>query len=229
MRYDFFRDRTAAFEAFKSGDYLFPRGVHLPRLGDRVQLPGHTRRQGRARHTARCIAPQARRVGSSTRAGAKFSDRRVREALIMAYDFEWANQNLFYGLYKRTGSFFENSDMKAEGAPSPEELALLEPFRDQLPEESLRREPFSPPVSDGSGQDQRTLLRQRQCLAARGGLRHPRWRVRYTAEGQPFDHRVPGLPADLRPGRATLHPQSRPAWHSRPISGLSIPRNTSRA
>ena len=60
---------------------------------------------------------------------------RVRKALDYAFDFEWTNKNIFYGLYTRTESFFENSDMKATGKPSPAELALLEPLRGQLPPE----------------------------------------------------------------------------------------------
>ena len=76
-----------------------------------------------------------------------FKDKRVREALGLAFDFEWSNKNLFFELYKRTHSFFENSDMKATGLPSPEELALLEPFKDKLPPEVFG-EPYSPPVTD---------------------------------------------------------------------------------
>ena len=88
----------------------------------------------------------------------KLADVRVRKALDYAFDFEWTNKNIFYGLYTRTESFFENSDMKAAGKPSPAELALLEPFRGQLPPEVFD-EPYQSPVSDGSGQD-RKLLRE---------------------------------------------------------------------
>ena len=63
----------------------------------------------------------------------KLADIRVRKALDYAFDFEWTNKNIFYDLYTRTESFFENSDMKATGKPSPAELALLEPLRGQLP------------------------------------------------------------------------------------------------
>src|SRR6202008_310206 len=65
----------------------------------------------------------------------KFADVRVRSALDYAFDFEWTNKSLFYGLYTRTASFFENSDLKAQGKPSEAELALLEPYRDRLPPE----------------------------------------------------------------------------------------------
>ena len=114
----------------------------------------------------------------------KFADMRVRKALDYAFDFEWTNKNIFYGLYTRTESFFENSDMKATGKPSPAELALLEPFRGQLPAEVFG-EPYKAPVSDGSGQD-RKLLREAGRLLSEAG-----WEVkdgkRVNAKGEVLD------------------------------------------
>ncbi len=98
----------------------------------------------------------------------QFKDTRVREALIQAFDFEWTNKTIMYGAYARTHSPFQNSDMMASGPPSPEELALLEPFRGQVPDEVFGP-PFVPPVSDGSGQD-RTLLRKASQLLQDAGL-----------------------------------------------------------
>jgi microcin C transport system substrate-binding protein len=92
----------------------------------------------------------------------------VREALINAFDFEWTNKTIMYGSYARTVSPFQNSDMMAKGPPSPEELKLLEPFRGQVPDDVFG-EPFTPPVSDGSGQD-RTLLRKASQLLDEAGL-----------------------------------------------------------
>ena len=97
----------------------------------------------------------------------KFKDRRLREALIYAFDFEWTNKNIMYGSYERTHSVFQNSDMMAKGKPSPEELALLEPFRGKVPDEVFG-EPFVPPVSDGSGQDRKLLRRAGQMLQEAG-------------------------------------------------------------
>ena len=68
-------------------------------------------------------------------ARAKFADPRTRQAIGLAFDFEWTNHNLFFDSYARRESFFENSDFVADGRPGPDELALLEPYRDQLPEE----------------------------------------------------------------------------------------------
>jgi microcin C transport system substrate-binding protein len=97
----------------------------------------------------------------------KFKDPRVREAMILAFDFEWTNKNLMYDSYDRTHSYFQNSDMMAKGKPSPEELALLAPHRDKLPAEVFG-EPFVPPVSDGSGNDRVLLRRSSQLLQSAG-------------------------------------------------------------
>ncbi|HLF21017.1 MAG TPA: extracellular solute-binding protein, partial [Aestuariivirga sp.] len=98
---------------------------------------------------------------------AKFADPRTRQALGLAFDFEWSNVHLFYGLYRRTQSIFENSAMKATGAPGADELKLLEPFRAILPPETFGSA-VTPPVSDGSGQD-RTLLRAASKLLDAAG------------------------------------------------------------
>ncbi|HAC58015.1 MAG TPA: hypothetical protein DCF73_06640, partial [Rhodobiaceae bacterium] len=98
---------------------------------------------------------------------AKFQDRRVRQALTLAFDFEWTNRNIFYDLYKRTESYFENSPMKARGMPDAAEIALLEPFRDDL-HADVFGEAVTPPVSDGSGQDRRLLRRAAQLLDEAG-------------------------------------------------------------
>ena len=97
----------------------------------------------------------------------KFADARVREALNNAFDFEWTNKNIMYGAYLRTVSVFQNSDMMAQGLPSAAELALLEPYRARLPAEVFG-EPYTPPVSDGSGEDRALLRKAAQLLAEAG-------------------------------------------------------------
>jgi microcin C transport system substrate-binding protein len=89
-----------------------------------------------------------------------------------------------YGAYKRTASFFENSDMKAEGKPSPEELALLEPSRGNVPDEVFG-EPYSPPRSDGSGQDRNLLRRADQLLREAGCKRENN--ILKLPNGQPLE------------------------------------------
>lgn len=182
IRVEFFRDRQIAFEGFKGGACNWRE-----EFTSRFWATGYDFPAMRDGRVVRFDLPDDRPSGAqgwwiNTRR-AQFRDPRVREALILAFDFEWTNANLMYGSYRRTGSVFENSDMKANGAPSPAEIALLEPFRDQLSPQVFA-EPFSPPVSDGTGQD-RALLRR-----AAGLLREAGWSVRDGAlrngAGEPF-------------------------------------------
>jgi microcin C transport system substrate-binding protein len=96
-----------------------------------------------------------------------FRDRRVREALAQAFDFEWTNAHLFYGAYVRTASYFSNSELAARGLPGPDELRILEPFRGRVPDEVLTRE-YRPPVSDGSGWIRGNLLHALALLKEAG-------------------------------------------------------------
>ena len=127
---------------------------------------------------------QARRAYFLIRAAKSSADPRVRKALDYAFDFEWTNKSLFYGLYTRTASYFENSDLKAEGKPSPAELALLEPFRDQLSPEVFE-EVYSPPVTDASGRYRPSVRTASKLLDDAG------WRlqdgVRKNAKGETLD------------------------------------------
>jgi microcin C transport system substrate-binding protein len=97
----------------------------------------------------------------------KFADPRVREALGLAFDFEWTNANLFYGLYDRMSSYFENSELAARGLPSAAELDLLEPYRGRIPD-AVFSETFVPSVTDGSG-NTRTNLTAAIDLFAQAG------------------------------------------------------------
>ncbi|GAB4229766.1 MAG: extracellular solute-binding protein [Methyloligellaceae bacterium] len=167
LRYEYFRDRTAEFEGLKAGVYDFREEFTSKTWKTEYDIP-----QVRSGRLKLLTLPDKRPSGAqgffiNTRRP-KFADRRVRKALDHAFDFEWTNRNQFYGLYKRTESFFENSDMKAVGAPSAAELALLEPFRGRLPDAVFSDTPYSPPVSDGSGQDRKLLRRAARLLKAAG-------------------------------------------------------------
>ena len=166
LRYEYFRDRTVAFEAFKSGAFTFREEFTA-----RVWATGYDFPAVAEGRVVRELVPDARPSGTQgwwiNERRAKFKDPRVREAIGLCFDFEWANRNLMYGAYTRTASFFENSDLKATGTPSPEEVKLLEPFREKLPAEVFG-EPWLPPVSDGSGQD-RALLKRADALLREAG------------------------------------------------------------
>ena len=183
LRYEYFRDRTAEFEALKAGEYDLREEFTSKTWATEYNIP-----QVESGRLIRLTLPDARPSGAqgffiNTRRD-KFADPRVRKALDHAFDFEWTNRNQFYGLYRRTNSFFENSDMKAEGPPSEAELALLEPYRDKLPKEVFEA-PYSSPVSNGSGQD-RTLLRKASKLLGEAG-----WTVkdrkRVNAKGEQLE------------------------------------------
>ena len=183
LRYYYYRDRAAELLALQAGefdlreeftarDWMTAYDVPAVKAGrlQRLTLPDETP------SGAQGFFLNARR--------SKFSDVRVRKALDYAFDFEFTNNAIFYGLYTRTESFFENSAMKAKGRPSEAELALLEPFRSQLPPEVFE-EPYRPPVSDASGKDRKLLGAADKLLSEAG------WQVkngkRVNAKGEVLD------------------------------------------
>ena len=145
VRYEYYRDRDVAFEGFTGKSYLFREEFTSRVWATRYEFPAM--RDGRVK---REIIPDETPSGAQgwfiNIRREKFAHPKLREALIYAFDFEWTNKSLMYGSYQRTHSVFQNSDMMAIGPPSPEELALLEPFRGRVPDEVFG-EPFVPPVS----------------------------------------------------------------------------------
>jgi microcin C transport system substrate-binding protein len=167
VRYEFYRDRDVAFEGFSGKNYLFREEFTARIWATRYDFPAI--KDGRVRReTLPDETPSGGQGWFFNTRRDKLKDPRVREAVGCAFDFEWTNKTVMYGAYARTHSPFQNSDMMANGPPTPEELKLLEPFRGQVPDEVFGA-PFVPPVSDGSGQD-RTLLRRAQQLLQEAGL-----------------------------------------------------------
>jgi microcin C transport system substrate-binding protein len=166
VRYEYYRDRDVGFEGFTAKNYLFREEFTSRIWATRYDFPAI--KDGRVK---REVLPDETPSGAqgwflNTRRP-KFKNPKLREALICAFDFEWTNKTIMYGSYERTHSVFQNSPMMATGKPSPDERALLEPFRGQVPEEVFG-EPFVPPVSDGSGQDRALLRRGAQLLQQAG-------------------------------------------------------------
>jgi len=167
VRYEFYRDRDVAFEGFTAKSYLYREEFTARIWATRYDFPAI--KEGKVkRETLPDDTPSGGQAWMINTRREQFRDPRVREALINSFDFEWTNKNVMYSAYARTVSPFQNSDMVAEGEPSPEELKLLEPFRGQVPDEVFGK-PYVPPVSDGSGQD-RALLRKSQQLLQEAGL-----------------------------------------------------------
>lgn len=149
IRIDYYRDTTVAIEAFKGGEYDYrpensSKAWATAYAGDALDQGlivrgefGHGMPAGMQGYAFNIRRPL-------------FRDPAVRQALAYTFDFEWSNRTLFYGLYSRTRSFFDNSDLAATGLPSAAERAVLEPLRGRIPD-AVFTEAYQPPRSDGAG------------------------------------------------------------------------------
>ena len=199
VRYEYFRDRNVAFEAFKAGTITFEEEYTARQWATGYDFPAL--REGRVkREELPRTAPMASQGWYFNTRREMFRDKRIREALNLCFDFEWTNRNIMFGLRARTASFFEKSDKKAEGLPSPEELALLEPFRATLDPEVFG-EPWTPPVSDGSGND-RALLRRANDLLLAAGCKREGAALKLPG-GKPFE-------IEFLDSNPALHPHTQP-------------------
>jgi microcin C transport system substrate-binding protein len=182
VRYDYYRQRQIGVEAIKGGLLDVREEFTSKEWATAYNIPAVAEKR-LLLETLPDKNPSGMQGFWINSRRAKFADPQVRLALDLAFDFEWTNKNLFYGLYQRVGSFFENSAMKAEGLPSETELALLEPFRAKLPK-AVFTEPYVPPVSDGTGNDRKLMREAGRLLSAAG------WDVkngvRTNARGEAF-------------------------------------------
>jgi microcin C transport system substrate-binding protein len=182
IRYDYYRDQSVALEAFKAGAYdirlenvakNWAIGYDSPALSagwiKKVEIPNKV--------------PQGMQAFGFNLRRPLFQDRRVREALGYLFDFEWTNKTLFYGAYKRTESYFANSDLASSGLPGPDELKILDNYRGQIPD-AVFSKVFKAPTTNGTG-DIRSNLREALKLLAEAG-----WTVKdgrmMNAQGQQF-------------------------------------------
>jgi microcin C transport system substrate-binding protein len=204
VRFEYYRDRQVAFEAFKGGKINFNE-----EYTSRIWATGYDFPAVRDGRVKKEVLPNGAPVGSqgwffNTRRS-MFKDPRIREAIGLAFDFEWTNKNIMYSIYKRMTSYFENSEMKAVGKPGPEELALLEPLRGKVADECFG-EPYLPPVSDGSGSD-RNLLRRADQLLTQAGCKRDGGLLKLP-DGRPFEIEFldssPSLQPHTEPFQANL-------------------------
>ncbi len=167
IRIDFFTERQAAFEAFKKGEITYREEATSITWAQDYNFPAV--QDGRVKKTTEFESekrPSYQGMMFNTRR-AKFRDPRARLAISMAFDFEWSNPNLFFDAYERISSIFGKSEYAASGVPSAAELAILEPFRAELPPEVFG-EPYQPPKTDGSGRDRAVLRRASELLTEAG-------------------------------------------------------------
>ncbi|KAA0875298.1 extracellular solute-binding protein [Nitrincola tapanii] len=180
--YDYYRDSTVALEAFKAGQYDFRLENSAKNWATGYTGPAFD--QGRI--LTRSIEhdnPTGMQAFVMNSRRSQFQDPRVRYALAHAFDFEWTNRNLFYGAYKRSHSFFSNSEMAAEALPDAAERAILEPLRAQLPEEVFTQV-YQAPQTQGDG-NMRLQVRKGLHLLAEAGWTLDKGVLRNSA-GEPF-------------------------------------------
>jgi microcin C transport system substrate-binding protein len=182
IRFEYYRDRAIAMEAFLAGAYDFREEFTSKTWATEYVGPA-VARKWIVRDTLKDNRPSGAQMFVINLRRAKFADARVREALDLAFDFEWTNRAIFHGAYERTSSIFENSELEASGPPGPAELALLEPFRKQLPP-AVFGPAYQPPRSDGSGANRDNLRRAATLLRAAGlSIRNG---VATMPDGKPF-------------------------------------------
>jgi peptide/nickel transport system substrate-binding protein len=179
---DYFRDANSLFESFKAGLIDYRDETNPTRWTTGYEFPAM--RDGRAvKEALPTGVPKGMEGFAFNLRRPLFQDIRVREALGIMFDFEWVNANFFSGLYTRTKSFFDDSELASTGRPASEaERALLAPFpgavRDDIMEGTWR-----PPATDGSGRDRKQAQRAMDLLAQAG------WHVAdgvLRKDGEPF-------------------------------------------
>ena len=182
LRFEYYRERQVAFEAFKAGATNFHEEYTSRIWAVGYDFPAF--RDGRVKKEAlHNGAPTSSQGWYFNTRREQFKDPRVREAVGLAFDFEWTNKNIMYDSYKRVVSYFQNTAMEAVGKPGPEELALLGPFRDKLAG-AVFEEAYIPLDADGSGSDRALLRRADELLRAAGCKRDGG--VLKLPDGNPF-------------------------------------------
>ena len=179
--YDYYKDSNVLVEAFKVGEYDFRREYNVKRWLSEYDF--------KAVQNGKVILTEMnndRPVGMNglvmnTRRDI-FNNRNVRLALSYAYDHEWINKTIYQNAYVRTDSYFDNSPLASSGLPSKNELELLNVWKDEIPAEVFT-ETFTPPLTDGSGNDRKNLLKAKEILEKEG------WKVengKLFKDGQEF-------------------------------------------
>ncbi|HAV1936863.1 extracellular solute-binding protein [Enterobacter hormaechei] len=175
IRYDYYLDDNVAFEAFKAG--AFDLRVENSAKNWATRYIGKNFAKGYiVKDEHKNESAQDTRWLAFNIQRPVFSDRRVREAITLAFDFEWMNKALFYGAYSRANSYFQNIEYAARDYPHADELVLLAPMKAELPPEVFTRV-FEPPKSDGNGFDRDNLLKASNLLDDAGWVLKNRQRV----------------------------------------------------
>jgi microcin C transport system substrate-binding protein len=161
IEYIYFRDANVALEAFKGDQFDWRIETSSKAWATAYDFPAI--KDGRViKEEIHLKQVEGMQSWACNIRREKFQDARVRRAFNYAFDFEWSNTNLFYGQYTRSRSYFNNSEMEAKGLPAPEELAILEPLKDQIPVEVFTTEYVNP--VNANAQERRKNLREASRL-----------------------------------------------------------------
>jgi peptide/nickel transport system substrate-binding protein len=188
IRYDYFRDQTTLFETFKKGDIDYYIEVDPSHWSQGYGFPAVE--DGRVVKAAFAFGLPKGMTGfvMNTRRPL-FADRRMRQAMVQLYDFESVNKNLYFGLYARTGSYFQGSELASPGHPASEaEMKLLAPFPSAVAPEFMAGK-WMPPVTDASGRDRAQLKAGLDMLLA-AGFRFEGGRLMDPATGKPVTFEI---------------------------------------
>lgn len=182
IRYDYYLDDNVAFEAFKAGAFDMRQEVSAKNWATRYigkNFANHyivkDEQKNESAQDTRWLAFNIQRP--------VFADRRVRQAITLAFDFEWMNKALFYNAYSRTNSYFQNTEYAARDYPDAAELTLLAPLKAEVPPEVFTTI-FVPPTTKGSGYDRDNLLKASALLDESGWVLKNQKRV--NAQGKPL-------------------------------------------
>ena len=167
IRYEYFKDGDVSFEAFKSGAYLVREENISKKWKTQYDFPAIQKGWVKAEQLPDGTPQSNQGIWMNLRKQ-QFNNIKTREALQHLFNFEWTNKTVFYDSYTRSDSFWENSSMQAQGMISPEELILLEPYRDQLLSTVFDEQAYVPPVMKQSKFD-RSALRKASNLLAEAG------------------------------------------------------------
>lgn len=186
ITYIYYRDQNVLFEAFKAGDHDFRAENIAKNWATGYNIPAVKEGKIVKKELPNSVPMGMQMVVFNTRKPI-FKDRKVREVLAKAFDFEWANKNLFFNSYTRSLSYFSNSELAAKGLPQGEELKILEAFKDKLPSEVFTQE-FKLPITNGSGNDRKVreeagkLLKEAGWVVKNGKRVHEKTGELFTFE-----------------------------------------------
>ena len=197
IRIEYFADSTAAFEAFKAGEYTFKNegdpkqwatGYDFPKVQDGT------------------VVKEALPDGSPPDASGfvfnlakpQFADKEVRKALALAFNFEWTNESLRYGLYSQRSSFVEGTPLEAKGLPEGAEKAFLESLGDIVPAALMTEEPMTSHVSAAARLNDRGNLRKAAAMLEEAGWSIGDDQLRRNADGKTLDMSIP-IPSNMDP------------------------------